>query len=280
MSHHHEHHAEHPDHHVLAEVLDLDAEVFAPATRAVFDDIERTADSPVRTILDLGTGTGAGVFGLLRHFTQAHAVAVDASADMLTGVDRRADELGLVDRVTTVCADLDEALPDVEPVDLVWASASLHHLADPDRTLTQIAAAIRPGGLLAVAELDGFPRFVPDAAPGGRAERTVHALLAADRAVDMPAMGSDWGARLTAAGLDVELHRTIAVDLAPPVPAGVGRYAAAVLTRIQGAVSDRLEPADRDALQALLDGGADDVRHRTDLTVSARRWLWIARRPA
>ncbi|MFI5425815.1 hypothetical protein [Aeromicrobium sp. UC242_57] len=91
-------------------------------------------------------------------------------------------------------------------------------------------------------------------------------------------MGSDWGPRLTRAGLVVEKHRTISVELAPPVPTNVGRYAATLLARIRSAVADRLG-ADLPAFDALVDGGPDDVRHRADLRVSAERWLWIARRP-
>lgn len=276
---HHEHHQGDIDHDVLAEMLDLDAAVFAAAMRTVHEDIERAADAPVRSILDLGAGTGTGTFGLLQHFTEAHAVAIDASADMLVHLEQQAERLGLAGRVTTRTADLDDAVPTMDTVDLAWASASLHHLADPDRTLTGIAAAIRPGGLLAVAELNGLPRFLPADTPGGAAELRAHQLLGADRAVDMPAMGSDWGPRLTQAGLTVEQHRAITLDLVAPVSSVIPRYATATLTRIRGAVADRLQPADLEAFDALLDGGPDDVRHRADLRVSAERWLWIARRP-
>jgi SAM-dependent methyltransferase len=264
----------------LADLLDLDAEVLAEQLHAVRADIGSLADSPVRSILDLGAGTGTGTFGLLRHFAGAHALAVDSSEEMLERLRRRADDLGLQDRVSTLRADLDDSVPEVAPVDLAWASASLHHLADPDRTLAELVAAIRPGGLLAVVELAGFPRFVPDATPGGAAEARAHALLAADRAMDMPAMGSDWGVRLTAAGLVVERDRPIVVDLAPPSAPLVGDYAAASLMRIHGAVADRLETRDREALDALLDGGTSDVRRRSDLHVTTERRLWIARRPA
>jgi SAM-dependent methyltransferase len=288
MSHQHSHsHAAHPaaGPHAhdggdggLADMLDLDAEVLAEPLRAVFADIGRLVDSPVRSILDLGAGTGAGTFGLVRHFAGAHALAVDASEEMLERLRGRAEHLGLRDRVSTVQADLDDAFPDVEPVDLAWASASLHHLADPDRTLARLVAAIRPGGLLAVVELAGFPRFLPDDTAGGAAEARGHALLAADRAVDLPSMGSDWGVRLTRAGLVVETERAILVDLAPPSPPVVGAYAAAALTRLRDAVADRLEATDRGALDALLDGGPSDVRRRTDLRVVTERQLWIARR--
>jgi SAM-dependent methyltransferase len=267
-------------HEGLAELLDLDAEVFAEPLHAVRTDIGRLADAPVRSILDLGAGTGTGAFGLLQHFPGAHAVAVDASEEMLERLSRRAEHLGLRDRVSTVCADLDDAVPDLEPVDLAWASASLHHLADPDRTLTQVVAGIRPGGLLAVVELAGFPRFVPEHTPGGAAEARAHTLLAADRASDMPAMGSDWGRRLTRAGLVVERDRPIVIDPTRPPAARIGDYAAASLMRLREAVADRLERTDRESLDALLDGGPGDVRHRDDLRVVTERRLWIARRSA
>ncbi|KAA1378578.1 class I SAM-dependent methyltransferase [Aeromicrobium fastidiosum] len=273
-------HAHHTQPTYLAEMLDLDAEIFAAALQGVYADIEGLADGPVRSIADLGAGTGTGTFGLLGHFGDAHAVAVDASDEMLAHLRRRAEQMGLSGRVTTLSADLDASVPDVDAVDLAWASASLHHLADPDRTLAALVPTIRPGGLLTVMELDGFPRFVPDGTPGGAAEARAHQLLAADRAHDMPAMGSDWGARLTTAGLIVEQHRAVTVDLTSPVPEAARRLAVLGLARIRGAVVDRLAAGELRAYDALLDGGADDVRHRPDLRVSAERQLWIARRPA
>ena len=273
----HDHTHQHDD---LAQILDLDAEVFAPALEGVYAEVERLADGPVRSIADLGAGTGAGTFGLLARFGDAHVVAVDASDEMLAHLRRRAEQLGLSGRVSTRLTDLDAAVPDVDPVDLAWASASLHHLADPDRTLAALVSTIRPGGLLAVMELDGFPRFVPDGTPGGAAESRAHELLAADRARDMPTMGTDWGARLTTAGLLLEQHRPVTVDLTSAVPEAAQRLATFCLARIREAVAERLGPDELQTYDALLDGGADDVRRRADLRVTAERWLWIARRPA
>jgi SAM-dependent methyltransferase len=287
MSHRHGHHHDsgpsgrHADHHEgLPDLLDLDAEVLAESLDAVRNDIGRLVDAPVRSILDVGAGTGTGTFGLLRHFPDAHALAVDSSEQMLDHLRSRADRLGLLDRLSTLRADLDDAIPELDPVDLVWASASLHHLADPDRALTQLVTAIRPGGLLAVVELAGFPRFLPDDTPAGTAEAHAHELLAADRKFDLPTMGSDWGVRLTGAGLVVELDRPVVVDLRPPSAPVVGNYAAASLMRLDAAVADRLDAQDRAALRALVDGGPSDVRRRSDLHVTTERRLWIVRRPA
>lgn len=92
-------------HEEVPDLLDLDAEVLTEARDAVRVDIGRLVDAPVRSILDLGAGTGSGTFGLLRHFPDAHALALDSSEEML-------------DRISTLRADLDEALPEIDPVDL------------------------------------------------------------------------------------------------------------------------------------------------------------------
>lgn len=262
----------------LPELLDLDAQVLAASLADVRAEIGRLVTTPVHTVLDLGAGTGSGTFGLLEHFPEAHALVLDQSDEMLAHVRERAVLLGLGSRVTTVRADLDEALPDLPLVDLAWASGSLHHLADPDVTLARVASQLRPGGLLAVIELTGHPRFVPDDSQGGPAEAAAHAVLAGDRAADMPAMGGDWRSRLTRAGLLVEIERAIEVDLAPPLPEAAGDYAYALLHRIRDAVAGRLAPVDRDQLDLLLDGGPADVRRRGDLLVRTERQLLIARR--
>lgn len=261
------------------QLFDLDAEVLAGPLNDACADIGAAIEGPVRRILDLGTGTGAGTFRLLGQFADSRAVAVDRSIGMLEHVRRRAEQLGLADRITTVHADLDEGVPGIDQVDLVWASGFLHHLIDPDRTMSQVASLIRPGGLLSAIELTGHPRFLPDGAPGARAEAAAHGLLDMDRSTDMPTMGSDWAARFVRAGLILELDCPIMVDIAPPLPEVAGTYAFATLSRIRSAVAGRLAAVDLADLERLLDGGVNDVRHRRDLRITTRRRLLIARAP-
>ncbi|TXS25033.1 helix-turn-helix domain-containing protein, partial [Streptomyces sp. gb1(2016)] len=75
-----------------------------------------------------------------------------------------------LDQLTVIARALGTSLDQLveTDADLVWASASLHHVDDPAAALTGVRAALRPGGLLAVAELDGLPRFLPDDAVAGR----------------------------------------------------------------------------------------------------------------
>ncbi len=218
----------------MAEILDLDGEVlhsYLSEVTAWIHDL--AADLPPRRILDLGSGTGTGTFALLERFDGTNAVAVDISAQLLDHLRDKARLLGVSDRVRTVQADLNRAWPAINTIDLAWASSSLHHLADPDRVLSEVFSALRPGGLLVVAEMDSFPRFLPDCLGLGHPglEARVHAVLSERQAAVVPHLGSDWGARLSKAGFIIETERRFAIELTPPLPASTGRYAQASLRR-------------------------------------------------
>ncbi|QKW23419.1 class I SAM-dependent methyltransferase [Kitasatospora sp. NA04385] len=274
----HQHPAE--DDAAQAEVLDLDAEVLAGHLAAITDWLP--LDAEPRRIVDLGAGTGAGAFALLRRFPDAEVTAVDASPGHLLRLREKAGALGLDDRITTVQADLDAAdWPDLGAPDLVWASASLHHLADPGRALRAIRALLAPDGVFALVELAGFPRFLPADAPADRPglEERCHAATDHLHAEHVPHRGADWGPLLTAAGLTVTGERTVAVDIAATEHPSVGRYALATLRRIRTAAAEHLDPADLAALDRLLDAdGPGSVALRPDLAVRTERQVWAARR--
>jgi SAM-dependent methyltransferase len=281
--HDHEHHGHHAhgqeDSAELAELLDLDAEVLPSYLSEVILWVRGLAPDPTRRIVDLGAGTGTGAIALAEQFTGAEVTALDMSAEMLSRLTAKARALGLNDRIHTVEADLDTRWPDVGAADLVWASNSMHHMADPDRVLGEIFGALGPGGLLAVAELDSFPRFLPADAAGGVEERG-HTAMAAARAEDMPHLGSDWAPRLRKAGFAIEGERRSVIDMTAPLPAAAGRYAQASLHRMRTGLDDRLSNSDKAALDRLTaNDGPDSVLHRADLRIRAERTVWAARRP-
>jgi SAM-dependent methyltransferase len=257
----------------MAEVLDLDAEVFHSYLSDVIDWVRERGGAP-RRILDLGSGTGAGALALARSFPEAAVVALDLSRPLLDRLRDKARKLGVADRISVLEADVDAGWPAVDPVDLVWASASLHHLSDPDRVLTDILATLRPGGFLAVVEVDSFPRFLSDE-PGRELEERCHALLDERRAAELPHIGSDWGARLTKAGFSTVTERTITLDLRSPLPASAGRYAQASLRRMRSGLDGRLSTGDLALLDALIEG-PDGVLTRDDLVVRTTRDVWLA----
>ncbi|ODU06474.1 MAG: methyltransferase type 12 [Pseudonocardia sp. SCN 72-86] len=263
-----------------AEILDLDAEVLAGHTASI------TAWLPLerepRRIVDLGCGTGAGTFALIERFPDAHVTAVDASAEHLQALRAKACARGVDDRVWPVQADLDpDDWPDLGTADLVWASASMHHMAHPDRALAKVRDLLAPGGLFAVVELAGFPRFLPADAPEGRPglEERAHAAADGLHAGRVPHRGADWGPMLTAAGFTVAAERTVSVDIDGGTDPAVGRYAHGSLQRIRHAVASVLDPEDLAALDALLDPGSPDgLLRRDDLAVRTERTVWAARR--
>ncbi len=264
----------------LVEILDLDADVLAGHLASIVGWLPVTR-VPER-IADLGAGTGAGTFALLDAFPRAQVVALDSSGEHLERLRQKAADRGVADRVRAVRADLDEEpWPDLGAPHLVWASASLHHLADPDRALRAVRDTLAPGGLLALVELTGFPRFLPGTAPGQRPglEERCHDALAARHAERLPHMTADWGRHLSAAGFAIEAERTVTVDLRPPHCDAVRRYALAGLTRLREQAGDALDPADLVALDRLLDADSPEgVMHRSDLTVHTERYVWAARR--
>lgn len=261
-------------------MLDLDAEVAAAQLAGLTTQAAHLAgDHPVRDILDIGAGTGTGTFALLNRFPEATVTAIDTSDEMLRHLRESAARHHLADRVHPLRADLDEGWPITTPADLVWASSSMHHMADPDRVLRDIHATLRPGGLLTMIEMERMPRFLPDDLGFGRPgmEDRCHTLLDEARTAHLPHIGSDWPSRLTAAGFTILESRDLAVDIPSPLPETAIRYAYATLSRVRSALADRLSPDDVAALDALLTKDGPQALHtRTDLRVHSTRSVWIA----
>ncbi|MBO8200345.1 methyltransferase domain-containing protein [Streptomyces smyrnaeus] len=277
----HDHHQEHgADAEGQAEILDLDAEVLAEHTASITAWLPLKSDP--RRIVDLGCGTGAGTFALLDRFPEAHITAVDTSAGHLQRLRDKAVARGVRERVLTVQADLDDAgWPDLSSPDLVWASASMHHMAHPAHALRNVHDMLAPGGLFAVVELAGFPRFLPEDAPEDRPglEERCHAATDRFHAEHVPHRGADWGPMLTAAGFTVEGERTIAVNIEGSRSEAVGRYALGSLRRIRGTAAQALSTEDLAALDQLLDTGSPhSILRRDDLAVRTERTVWAARR--
>ncbi|MFE9924704.1 class I SAM-dependent methyltransferase [Streptomyces sp. NPDC005774] len=275
----HDHHRDH-DNGVQAEILDLDAEVLAEHIASI------TAWLPLKTgprqIVDLGCGTGAGTFALLDRFPEAHVTAVDTSAGHLQRLREKACTRGVEEHVRTVQVDLDTSgWPGLGSPDLVWASASMHHMARPDRALRSVHDMLAPGGLFAVVELAGFPRFLPVDAPENRPglEERCHTATEGFHAEHVPHRGADWGPMLTAAGFTVEAERTIAVNIEGDRSAAIGRYALIGLQRIRSTAEGALSPEDLTALAELLDTDSPrSILLRDDLAVRTERIVWAARR--
>ena len=124
-------------------------------------------------------------------------------------------------------ADLDDGFPALTgslitpeaavgaPVDLVWASSSLHHVAHPARVLSGVRRALAPGGVLVVVELATLPRFLrhPRAAS---LEQRCHAAAAAEGWNHYP----NWTPVIEAAGFVVTKSEMTTVARVTPAARG------------------------------------------------------------
>ena len=249
---------------------------------AALDWVQDAAAGTARTrLLDLGAGTGTGAIGLAQRFPDAEVVALDVSPASLAKIAAKAAAAGLVARVHPVEADLDAGWPDLGALDLTWASASLHHMADPARVLRDALNATRPGGLIAVSEFSKQLLFLPDDLGLGRPgfEGRITDVLGHAYTEEMPTLGSEWAPRLADAGWTVVAEQDFRVDQDPPTHPSAGRYARAWFARLSDGLADRLEPDDQATLAALLDSGNPrSLANRTDLHIRGGRTITIARR--
>ena len=252
------------------EILDLDAEVNGRYLDDSFDLIADLLGSAPRRIVDLGAGTGTGSVALARRFDDAEVVAVDSSSEMIDATRAAAVSAGVGQRVQGVRADVDHGWPTIEPVDLVWAASSMHHVADPAAAFDAAFAGIRPGGVVAVVEMDDQPMFLPAADGLAEVEERLHVAMGWRQ-------GHDWAATIRGAGFtDLRVHALV-TDLVPAPPRAVD-YAEKFLRRVNSLVqqgNSGVSAEDAEALDILL----GSLRERSELRFHSTRTLWLARRP-
>lgn len=224
-------------------------------------------DKEVRRILDIGSGPGVMSCVLAEAFPEARTVAVDGAAALLDRAAARAERLGLGARVTTHHAELPEGLDeDLGTADLIWSSRAVHHLGDQQGALDGLARALRPGGLLAIAE-GGLPmRFLPRdigiGRPGlqARLDAAREDWFQAMRA-ELPGSTSvveDWPALLTRAGLAAAGSFTLLLDLPAPLDGPARTYLHAELTRLRESMGEPLDTEDRKTVDQLLEPEAPE----------------------
>lgn len=103
------------------------------------------------TVVDAGCGTGRQTLVLAKEL-DAPIHAVDSYEPFLTDLRQRAAAAGVGHLVATHCRDINEIPNSFRDVDLLWSEGSAYNIGF-EHALRSWAAAIRPGGFLAVSEL-------------------------------------------------------------------------------------------------------------------------------
>ncbi|MGH8116101.1 MAG: class I SAM-dependent DNA methyltransferase [Rhodanobacteraceae bacterium] len=100
--------------------------------------------------LEFGCGTGLVTLELVPHF--AHLTAMDASSGML-GILRKKCERQGVTNITLIEGNVPDGIPH-EPYDVIASSMTMHHVEDVAGLLRVLFAHLKPGGRVALADLD------------------------------------------------------------------------------------------------------------------------------
>lgn len=220
----------------------------------------------VRRVLDVGAGTGVAAFRWAARYPDAEVIALDANPAMTRQIAARVG----AERVRTVTRPVLAMEIEAGSVDLAWAASVFHEFEDPAGALEALSEVIRPGGVLAVMEMDGPPRVLPD--QYDELESRLRRLARAD------APGPEWTTFLDAAGFVPLEKRTLVSDRNLPADGVGGDYARAELHRLALHAAGGLNVEQTASLSHILQA---DTAMPTLPTVHIRgtRSLWIARRP-
>lgn len=112
-------------------------------------------------------GAGTGLVTLLMAPKLAHVTALDGSAGMLD-VLRQKCERKRVAQVEVIEGTVPDQLPDAQ-YDLIYSSMTMHHVEDVPALLKTLADHVKPGGRVALADLDA-----EDGGFHGEAKGVVH----------------------------------------------------------------------------------------------------------
>ncbi|MER7463034.1 class I SAM-dependent methyltransferase [Streptomyces sp. NPDC097981] len=279
----HAHQTTDADWDAMAERLEAGGELQLPVLRRTAARLGELLgpSAEVRRILDIGSGPGVMTCVLAGAFAGAETVAVDGAPGLLDRTLSRAERLGLDGRVAVRHADLPEGLrtgdgPGADGLgtaDLIWSSKAVHHLGDQQGALDALAGALKPGGLLAVAEgglpMRCLPRDIGIGAPGlqarlDAAQEKRFAIMRSELPGSTPAV-EDWPAMLRRAGLTRVGSFTFLLDLPAPLGGTARAFLHDQLTRLREIAGDLLDAQDVETLDVLTDpGSAQGILHRPD----------------
>ena len=134
--------------------------------------------SPAMTVADVGAGTGYFSVRLARVVPRGQVIATDLEPDMLRYLTERAAREHL-SNIRTVLAGADDPHLDPASVDRILVSDVWHHIADRARYARGLAAALRPGGRVAIVDFTPEATHVPPHHPHVAPEAAIAELRAA-----------------------------------------------------------------------------------------------------
>ena len=102
-------------------------------------------------IADIGCGTGASTL-LLARLLKARITAVDFLQDFLEVLEGRAENMGLSEKITTLCCSMDNLPFEDEEYDVIWSEGAIYNIGF-ERGVIDWNRYLKVGGLLVVSEI-------------------------------------------------------------------------------------------------------------------------------
>lgn len=107
---------------------------------------------PGMMVIDVGCGMGLFSIAMARMVgDEGRVIAVDLQQKMLDVLQKRAEKVGVANRIRTHCCEPNR-LGVEGPVDFALAFAMVHEVPDQRRLLGEIHGCLKPGGKFLIAE--------------------------------------------------------------------------------------------------------------------------------
>jgi ubiquinone/menaquinone biosynthesis C-methylase UbiE len=250
---------------------------------------------PGATVADVGCGAG-GMVELFAEQVGATGMvyAVDGSEAMRTATQALVASCGVAGWVKVTDGDIEH--DDVRSilgreVDLVHASAVVHHVTDEVACVRGLATGVRPDGRVVVVEGGLSNRHLPADCGLGRPGLEGRMLelqqewfwshvRPAERQV-RAGEPSGWNEKLAAAGLVDVTSRSFLLDLPAPLPVRAREVVRSHFAEWRDRFGHLLDGEDNEALAVLLDeNDPRGVLHRSDVFVLGARTAFVGRKDA
>jgi len=114
-------------------------------------DLSMIDKSKPLKIADIGCGTGASTLLLVR-LLNAQITAVDFLQDFLDVLNVKAQNLGLSEKITSICASMDDLPFKNKEFDLIWSEGAIYNIGF-EKGVKDWHRYLKVGGLLVVSEI-------------------------------------------------------------------------------------------------------------------------------
>lgn len=103
---------------------------------------------PGWVVADIGAGSGLFTRAMAKEVAPGVVYAVDINPNLLTHIEKSAQQAGLANIKTVLATEDDPRLP--EALDVVFICDTLHLIDEPEQYLRELHAHVRPGGRVAI----------------------------------------------------------------------------------------------------------------------------------